>query len=177
MRQAFFNKKNDAKGRLIPFLLTYEEFAQIWNDSGHAHERGPRKGQYVMARRGDVGPYAVGNVSIILATQNASEGRRGKTDHPDTIRLKQLASTGRKHSPKTIAKMKAYRLRWWSEGPSEKRQAIINRLAAGAQKAAKRPRPGRKKPKPPADEDFSSSHGSKRGLGHLPSPPKIANEE
>ena len=56
--------KNGAKQRNIPFLLTFEEWWNIWDQSGHWEERGPKKGQFVMSRYGDKGPYAVGNVFI-----------------------------------------------------------------------------------------------------------------
>ena len=63
----------DARNRGISFLLTFEEWFKIWTDSGHLHERGPRRGQYVMARYGDKGPYAVGNVRIITGLENQAE--------------------------------------------------------------------------------------------------------
>lgn len=63
----------DAERRGIEFLLTFEEWVKIWLDSGHFHERGTRKGQYVMARFGDAGPYSVGNVRITTVEENHSE--------------------------------------------------------------------------------------------------------
>lgn len=68
-----------AVSRKIDFLLTYEEWYQIWFDSGHIDERGTRKGKYVMARFGDTGPYAVGNVKIITMSENIREAHTGKT--------------------------------------------------------------------------------------------------
>jgi hypothetical protein len=65
--------KYSARNRNIPFLLTFDEWLKEWEDSGHLHERGCRKGQYCMARFGDQGPYAIGNVKIILHTQNIAE--------------------------------------------------------------------------------------------------------
>lgn len=70
--------KNGANRRGIDFLFTFEEWFKIWMDSGHWHERGRKKGQYVMARFGDKGPYAIGNVKIILHEENASEGTTGR---------------------------------------------------------------------------------------------------
>lgn len=55
------NQKMDAESRGVPFLLTFEEWLKIWVDSGHLYERGCRRGQYVMARFGDEGPYTAGN--------------------------------------------------------------------------------------------------------------------
>ena len=63
-------KKNAINDRGIPFLLTFEEWWDIWQKSGHWEERGPHIGQYCMSRYGDLGPYVVGNVFIQLTTQN-----------------------------------------------------------------------------------------------------------
>lgn len=68
-------QRRNAKRRGIPFLLTYKQWLRIWQDSGHLHERGPKSHQYVMARLGDVGPYAVGNVKIVTAAENHKSKR------------------------------------------------------------------------------------------------------
>jgi predicted DNA-binding transcriptional regulator AlpA len=62
----------DAQKRDIPFQLSFEEWFQIWQDSGHWQERGCHKGQYVMHRFGDTGPYALGNVTIIRHEDNVT---------------------------------------------------------------------------------------------------------
>jgi predicted DNA-binding transcriptional regulator AlpA len=72
-RRQFNNHRSGAKARGIPFLLTYEEWLAIWQASGHIKERGPYKGQYVMARFDDRGPYAADNVKIITNSENAAE--------------------------------------------------------------------------------------------------------
>lgn len=82
LREAFWNKRSDANFRGIEFLLTFEEWLEIWEASGHLHERGRKRGQYVMARYGDKGPYAVGNVKIITAGENVAEVRQGKKFGP-----------------------------------------------------------------------------------------------
>ena len=67
-RTAIYN----AKVRGVLFKLTFAQWFYIWQKSGHWEERGFRKGQYVMARKGDKGPYAVGNVDIVTVTENNS---------------------------------------------------------------------------------------------------------
>lgn len=57
----------------IEFLLTLEEWTKIWMDSGHWKDRGIKKGKYQMARFGDKGPYAVGNVEIITGEENRGQ--------------------------------------------------------------------------------------------------------
>ena len=78
LKEAFDSQRKSSRERNIDFLLTYEEWLQIWIDSGHLHERGRFRGQYVMARFGDKGPYAIGNVKIVTAEENVSEGNKGK---------------------------------------------------------------------------------------------------
>lgn len=65
--------KHMARKRGIEFKLTFEEWFKIWTDSDHLHERGTKRGQYVMARNGDQGAYEVGNVRIVTTTENVRE--------------------------------------------------------------------------------------------------------
>ena len=65
--------KAGAKARQIDFLLTFDEWWDIWQKSGHWDERGRRTGEYVMSRIGDIGPYAIGNVFIQLSSQNVKD--------------------------------------------------------------------------------------------------------
>ena len=46
----FWHHKFGARKRGISFLLTFDEWWKIWQDSGHWEERGTKGGQYVMAR-------------------------------------------------------------------------------------------------------------------------------
>src|SRR4051812_11641348 len=66
----FAQHRRDSRGRGIEFKLTFEQWWKLWQDSGKWSRRGARKGQYVMARFGDVGPYSVGNVIIIESGLN-----------------------------------------------------------------------------------------------------------
>jgi hypothetical protein len=72
-RDRFGQHKRSAGRRGVPFLLTFEQWWSIWQQSGRWHERGCVRGKYVMARLGDRGPYAVGNVKIIPCEENSSE--------------------------------------------------------------------------------------------------------
>lgn len=82
-RASAYGKYVAHKGRCkhtgMAFLLTFEQWWKIWQDSGHWEARGRKVGQYVMARDGDIGPYAVGNVSIILGRDNISAAQKGKS--------------------------------------------------------------------------------------------------
>jgi len=74
--------RKDRLGNPIEFRLTFTEWKQIWEESGHADERGTRLGQYCMARFDDLGHYEVGNVKIQLSSENFREAAlRGHACH------------------------------------------------------------------------------------------------
>jgi hypothetical protein len=68
----FEQQRRQAKQRGIEWLLSFDEWFKVWQDSGMWLLRGKRAGQYVMARKGDVGPYSTANVYICLASENHS---------------------------------------------------------------------------------------------------------
>lgn len=70
---AYNNQKRDASARGIEFRLSFPEWIEIWERSGKWMERGRGRNRYCMARHGDTGPYAVGNVYITTNAQNAAE--------------------------------------------------------------------------------------------------------
>ena len=123
---AYSEHRNNAKQVGVPFLLTFMEWLEIWETSGHITERGNRGHQYVMSRYKDKGPYAVGNVEIITQTQNKTQPqvrkKIGKTLAGRVIskEIRQKVSTTRKakglrpptnlgipHSAKTRSKISA----------------------------------------------------------------------
>ena len=91
LKQYWHFQKNAARRRGVEFLLTFEEWFKIWDDSGHLPQKGRFKHQYCMSRHGDVGPYAVGNVEIITNEEN------GRRQAPPWL--------GRKHTDATKAKL------------------------------------------------------------------------
>jgi hypothetical protein len=82
-KQKFYMHRWHAKNeRNIEFLLTFEEWYDIWQKSGHWENRGRKKGQYVMSRYNDIGPYSKDNVFIQTCTENLNE-KKGKTIIPN----------------------------------------------------------------------------------------------
>lgn len=67
------NHKHHARTRGIGFELTFSQWLEIWEESGHWDERGNFADGYVMQRIGDQGPYAVGNVFIGRHVDNIAE--------------------------------------------------------------------------------------------------------
>lgn len=72
-RRAFWDQRSNARHRGIEWVLSFEEWWDIWCESGRWERRG-RSG-YVMCRTGDTGPYAVGNVYIDHTSNNCRDGR------------------------------------------------------------------------------------------------------
>lgn len=69
-RQEFASQRSGAARRGIGWELTFDQWLDIWAESGHYAKRGPTG--YVMARKWDDGPYAIGNVEIQTAQENHS---------------------------------------------------------------------------------------------------------
>lgn len=65
----------DKLGNPIEMRLTFEQWLDIWLSSGHWHERGCRRGQYVMSRYNDIGHYEIGNVEIKTMIENQAENK------------------------------------------------------------------------------------------------------
>ena len=87
VKKAYTDQKNLAKGRGIPFLLSFEEWKKIWDDSGRFNQRGKKTGKYCMARFGDKGAYEVSNVEIILVEHNIRD--RNENIHVLSSEVKQ----------------------------------------------------------------------------------------
>lgn len=70
---AYIDQARNAAARGIAFRLTFPQWMQVWEASGHFSYRGRGIGKYCMSRFQDRGAYEVGNVYIQLATANSSE--------------------------------------------------------------------------------------------------------
>lgn len=79
-------QRQNAKERGIGWDLTFRQWWEVWDTSGKWNERGKFRGQHVMARFNDKGPYKKDNVSIITCTQNIVDGYRyrGNNDERTT---------------------------------------------------------------------------------------------
>lgn len=77
-RHRFCVQRLSSRDRGILFHLTFEEWCNIWEQSGHWDERGRGTGKYCMSRYGDIGAYEIGNVFIQLNKDNSSQAMTGK---------------------------------------------------------------------------------------------------
>lgn len=115
LKDRYVQHRRNAKIRGVSFNLTFYEWLKLWTDSGHLHERGYRRGQYVMARLADKGPYAVGNVRIIKVEDNHREKTYRHTNEAKAKMSEAKAGVkhpmfGKKHSPEMIAKFSAAKI-------------------------------------------------------------------
>jgi hypothetical protein len=62
--------------RNIDWQFTYDTWVEWWGED--ITKRGPYKGQLVMARHNDIGPYHPDNVRKATCTENCSEANKGK---------------------------------------------------------------------------------------------------
>ena len=123
VRARYAQQKCQADKRNVKWLFTFETWWKMWNDSGKWEQRGRKTGQYCMARKGDVGPYSVDNVDIVLVSVNTSDARKGKAPtnkgrkvSADTLEKMRINSTGVKQSIATRKKKSiANKGKPWSE--------------------------------------------------------------
>lgn len=90
-------QQRNAMDRGIPFLLTYEEWLQVWNDSGKLEQRGRGADKFCMCRVGDLGSYEVGNVFIGTGRENVRAGNLGKPVPQDVRDKISKANKGKPH--------------------------------------------------------------------------------
>lgn len=70
-RGRYTEQRKRAVRRGIAWEFTFETWWKLWQESGHWNLRGKKAGCYVMARRGDTGPYSPGNCVIVQLIVNA----------------------------------------------------------------------------------------------------------
>lgn len=99
LKSAYASQKFSAAKRNIGWELTFDEWLDVWETSGHLANRGRGKEKHLMGRKGDTGPYSIDNIEIITAEEserqrvlngknttgknNGMYGRKGKL-HPNS---------------------------------------------------------------------------------------------
>jgi len=104
-QKAQSKSRKDRLGNPIEWHLTFEQWLQIWTDSGFLHLRGTSKGQYCMSRKNDIGHYEVGNVFIQANADNRKDASLGVKQRPETIAKRIKSNTGKKRSPEICQKL------------------------------------------------------------------------
>lgn len=107
-RKAYHAQKYGAKRRNIDWQFTYDTWIEWWGED--IIKRGIRKGQLVMARYKDQGPYHPDNVCKITTEENIREAIKGRPKSEAHIAKMSANQLGKKASAETKAKMSATRL-------------------------------------------------------------------
>jgi hypothetical protein len=68
----YMAQRANAGVRGIDWKITFPEWVEFWGDKFHM--RGREIGKLVMCRKGDAGPYQIGNVFIATCSENISSG-------------------------------------------------------------------------------------------------------
>jgi len=100
----YHNAKHCAKQRGIEWQFTYDTWIEWWGED--IVNRGPYKGQLVMARYNDTGPYHPDNVRKITCSENTKEAHTHMVFSQETrekIRQRMMGNTLRR-SPEAEAK-------------------------------------------------------------------------
>lgn len=105
------DQRNNANKRNVPFNISFEDWCEIWLQSGHWEERGRKKGQYVMCRKNDSGAYDKNNVYIDKTENNISLGSKGRIVSPEHLEKNRQAQLGKKRSLETRKKLSDLRRR------------------------------------------------------------------
>lgn len=72
-KKAYDDQKRHAEQRGIEFILSYENFLEVWLLSGKWLKRGRGFGEFCMCRFNDTGPYARQNVYIDSVENNLKQ--------------------------------------------------------------------------------------------------------
>lgn len=107
---AYLMQRHNARRRGIGFELTFPQWLGLWERSGKLDERGRGANRYCMARFGDAGPYAVGNVKIVTHSENSSESV-GTKQNTGAAKAKRVASLRAYHAARTPAQRAAVTLK------------------------------------------------------------------
>ena len=96
-RKRYTQHKSNAKMRGIDFLFTFEEWKDWWIATGKWEQRGKLRGQYVMRRHGDIGPYFINNVFCGVTEENVRDGNLGKEITIETRNKISASNKGQPH--------------------------------------------------------------------------------
>lgn len=71
--RTFIQQRNQAQWREEVWTISFEEWKQLWAESGQWYNRGRERGCYCMTRKDREGPWSVNNVHIVTREQHSRE--------------------------------------------------------------------------------------------------------
>lgn len=80
MWEAYQSQARKARRRGVGFTISFEEWRAWWLVDDRWSNRGLKRGQFVMARKGDAGPYDLSNIYLATSEQN-------QADIPKSVRV------------------------------------------------------------------------------------------
>lgn len=113
----YTSQKYLAGKRGIDWQFTYEEWIDWWGTD--IVNRGPKSGQLVMARTGDIGPYHPSNVRKATVEENVSEAHLGKTViyNKEAALKRAKSNTGKKRTAEQKITMSSAQKNRFSSNP------------------------------------------------------------
>jgi hypothetical protein len=96
-RKRYTQHKSNAKMRGVDFLFTFDGWKDWWIATSKWELRGKLRGQYVMRRHGDIGPYSVDNVFCGVTEENVRDGNLGKEITIETRNKISASNKGQSH--------------------------------------------------------------------------------
>lgn len=98
LKWGYADHKSRAKRRGILFALSYEQWLNIWTQSGKLDMRGRGANTYCMSRLGDMGGYEIGNVFIQSNAKNVSDAKKGRTQSKEHVAKRASSLLGSTYS-------------------------------------------------------------------------------
>lgn len=93
LKSAFWHQRKSAVEHKIEFNLTFDEWLEIWLESGKLPQRGRHKGQYRMFRKGGKGAFSKGNIEIGTGHKPLPDDRNRYSEHKDNARRRGIPFT------------------------------------------------------------------------------------
>jgi len=97
LQQAYSSAKAQMKSQLKSadwFLISFEDWCQLWMNSGHYEQRGRMQLQYAMVRQDDTKPLTKDNAVIILNSERVRRVNLGKKFSDETKEKMRQAKLG-----------------------------------------------------------------------------------
>lgn len=107
--------RQNVRSQGIPFLLSFKQWWEIWQQSGKWKQRGFKRGQYYMTRLDDRGAFEIGNIVIVLMTVDAAKAEAAQRRYRELHRFDPEYKY-RSHRQNALARDIPFRLtfaQWW----------------------------------------------------------------